>query len=95
LLRAGDLLQELGVDTARSLQLLESISRSTDSIAEQFVKLFLERFWSGGGSGADLGDVQVALDRLRPLATEAVVALFHQRMTRRTEKALARELDRK
>jgi DNA-binding transcriptional MerR regulator len=92
LLRAGDLLMELGVEPERALALLESISRSTDSIAEQFVKLFLERFWNG--SGEDLGDVQLALDRLRPLATEAVVALFHQRMSRRTEKAFSRALQR-
>jgi DNA-binding transcriptional MerR regulator len=93
LLRAGDLLRDLGVEPARALQLLESISRSTDSIAEQFVKLFLERFWAE--DNADLGEVQQALDRLRPLATEAVVALFHQRMTRRTEKAFSRVLERK
>lgn len=94
LLRAGDLLQQLGVEPARSLALLESISRSTDSIAEQFVKLFLERFWQGG-QDADLREVQAALDQLRPLATEAVVALFQQRMTRRTEKAFSRALERK
>ncbi len=93
LLHAGDLLQQLGVQPERALQLLESISRSTDSIAEQFVKLFLERFWRG--DGADLGEVQVALDQLRPLATEAVVALFQMRMTRRTEKAFSRALERK
>lgn len=93
LLRAGDLLQELGVPPERALSLMESISRSTDSIAEQFVKLFLERFWTG--PDADLGDVQQALDRLRPLATEAVVALFHLRMSRRTEKAFSRALERK
>jgi DNA-binding transcriptional MerR regulator len=93
LLRAGDLLQELGVEPERALNLLESISRSTDSIAEQFVKLFLERFWRG--DTADLGEVQSALDQLRPLATEAVVALFHQRMSRRTEKAFSRALERK
>ncbi len=94
LLRAGDLLQELGVEPARSLQILESISRSTDSIAEQFVQLFLERFWDGTAE-ADFAEVQQALDRLRPLATEAVVALFHQRMTRKTEKAFSRALERK
>jgi DNA-binding transcriptional MerR regulator len=92
LLRAGELLVEMGVETERALSLLSSISRSTDSIAEQFVKLFLERFWTGD---ADLADVQVALDQLRPLATEAVVALFHQRMTRRSEKAFSRALERK
>jgi DNA-binding transcriptional MerR regulator len=93
LLRAGDLLAELGIEPARSLQILESISRSTDSIAEQFVKLFLERFWDD--RNPDLAEVQQALDRLRPLATEAVVALFHQRMSRRTEKAFSRALERK
>ena len=92
LLHAGELLRQLGVEPARALQLLESISRSTDSIAEQFVKLFLERFWT---SDADLADVQKAVDQLRPVATEAVVALFHQRMTRRTEKAFSRALERK
>jgi DNA-binding transcriptional MerR regulator len=93
LLRAGELLRELGVETDRALSLLSSISRSTDSIAEQFVKLFLERFWTG--PDADLADVRAALDQLRPLATETVVALFHQRMTRRSEKAFQRALERR
>jgi DNA-binding transcriptional MerR regulator len=93
LLRAGDLLQQLGVSPDRALQLLESISRSTDSIAEQFVKLFLEQFWKA--DDADLAEVQAALDQLRPLATEAVVALFQMRMSRRTEKAFSRALERK
>ena len=57
------------------------------------MKLFLERFWKG--DTADLGEVQSALDQLRPLATEAVVALFQQRMSRRTEKAFSRALERK
>jgi DNA-binding transcriptional MerR regulator len=90
LLRAGDALLELGVPLDRVLSMIESVSRSADSIAEQFVKLFMERIWT------DKDELpQEALDRLRPLATEAVVALFHQRMSRRTEKALARELDKR
>jgi len=93
ILRAGDALLELGVPLDRALTLIESVSRSTDSIADQFVRLFMERFWTG--PDADLGDVQGALDRLRPLATEAVVAMFHQRMSRRTEKAFSRALEKK
>ncbi|MEA2168825.1 MAG: hypothetical protein QOF76_2125 [Solirubrobacteraceae bacterium] len=91
LLRAGDALLELGVPLERILSMIDSVSRSADQIAEQFVKLFMERIWGEDG----VPETHEALDRLRPLATEAVVALFHQRMTRRTEKALARELDRK
>ena len=91
LLRAGDALLELGVPLERVLSMLESVSRSTDSIADQFVRLFMERIWDEG----DLPDVSDALDRLRPLATEAVVALFHQRMSRRTEKAFSRALEKR
>ncbi|MGI8622811.1 MAG: MerR family transcriptional regulator [Solirubrobacteraceae bacterium] len=91
LLRAGDALLELGVPLERVLSMLESVSRSTDSIAEQFVKLFMERIFND----AELPDVGEALDRLRPLATEAVVALFHQRMSRRTERAFSRALEKK
>ena len=94
LLRAGETLLELGVPLERILSLLEHISRSTDSVAEQFVKLFLERFWTEG-TDADLGEVREVVERLRPLATDAVVALFHQRMSRRTEKAFSRALERK
>ena len=93
LLRAGETLIGLGVGLDRVLSMLETISRSTDSVAEQFVKLFMERFWTG--AQADLAEVQAAVEELRPLATDAVVALFHQRMSRRTEKAFSRALERK
>ncbi len=93
LLRAGEALLELGVPLDRILSLLEHISRSTDHVADQFVKLFLERFWDG--ADADLGEVREVLERLRPMATEAVVASFHQRMSRRTEKAFSKALERK
>lgn len=87
LLRAGDALAGLGVPLERVLSMLESVARSTDAVAQQFVRLFMDSVW-----GADMPPD--AVDRLRPLATEAVVALFHQGMTRRTEMALARELDK-
>ena len=88
LLRAGDALTDLGVPLERVLTMIESVSRSTDAIAQQFLRLFMETVFADDMPGD-------AVDRLRPLATEAVVALFHQRMSYRTEKALARELDKK
>lgn len=91
LLRAGDALLELGVPLERTLSMMESVSRSTDSIAEQFVRLFMDRIFSE----SELPEAAEALDRLRPLATEAVVALFHQRMSRRTEKAFSRALEKR
>jgi DNA-binding transcriptional MerR regulator len=98
LLRAGDALAELGVPLERALSVLESVSKSTDNVAEQFVRLFMERVWKpfaeGGRPDEQLPEVRAALERLRPLATEVMVALFHQRMTRKVERAFGRELDR-
>jgi DNA-binding transcriptional MerR regulator len=98
LLRAGDMLVELGVPLERALSVLDSISKSTDNIAEQFVRLFMERVWKpfadSGRPDEQLPEVREALDRLRPLATEVVVALFHQRMTRKVERAFGRELEK-
>ena len=93
LLRAGETLREMGVPAERIIGILEQISRSTDSVAEQFVKLFVEQFWSG--PEADLGEVREAVERLRPIASEAVVAVFQQRMSRQTEKAFSRVLQKK
>src|SRR4051795_11271875 len=59
------------------------------------------RFFRAGGGNpsaaagepeADWPKVREALERLRPLATEALVAVFHQRMTAATERAFGREL---
>ena len=98
LLRAGDMLVELGVPLERALGVLDSISKSTDNIATEFVKLFMERVWKpfadSGRPDEQLPEVREALDRLRPLATEVVVALFHQRMTRKVERAFGRELEK-
>ena len=98
LLRAGDALVELGVPVERALTVLGSVSKSTDAVAEQFVRLFMERIWkpfaASGQPEDQLPHVREALDELRPLATEVVVALFHQRMTRRVERAFGRELGR-
>jgi DNA-binding transcriptional MerR regulator len=98
LLRAGDALVDLGVPLEQALSILASISKNTDAVAEQFVRLFIERFWKpfaeSGQPEERLPEVREALDRLRPLATEVLVALFHQRMTRKVERAFGRELER-
>ena len=58
----------------------------------------MDRVWKpfarAGQPEERLPEVQEALERLRPMATEALVALFQQRMTARTERAFGRELDR-
>jgi DNA-binding transcriptional MerR regulator len=98
LLAAGDALVGLGIPLDRALSVVDSVSKSTDAVAEQFVRLFMTQIWKpyadSGRPDEQLPDVRAALDLLRPLATEVVVALFHQRMTRKVERAFGRELDK-
>ncbi len=86
LLRGGDALVDLGVPIDKVLSILEHASRQTDSIAERFVGLYMDKLWDP--------DAAETLDELRRLASDVVMTLFHQRMTRRTEKAFDKELHR-
>jgi DNA-binding transcriptional MerR regulator len=99
LLRAGETLLELGIPLDKALDVIETVNRHADSVADAFVKLFLERIWKpfdrDGQSEADWPSVLAALEQLRPLATEVLVAAFQPRMTQATEKAFGRELSRR
>jgi DNA-binding transcriptional MerR regulator len=99
LLRAGETLIALGIPLEKALDVIESLARHADSVSQTFVKLFLERVWKpfdkAGQPDTDWPGVLAALEQLRPLASEALVAIFQQRMTQATEKAFGRELERR
>jgi len=99
LLRAGETLVSLGIPLERAFDVIESVARHADSVSQTFVKLFLERVWkpfdTAGQPETDWPTVLAALEQLRPLASETLVAIFQQRMTQATEKAFGRELDRR
>jgi DNA-binding transcriptional MerR regulator len=99
LLRAGETLIALGISLHKALDVIESVARHADSVAQTFVKLFLERVWKpfdrAGQPETDWPAVLAAIEQLRPLASETLVAIFQQRMTQATEKAFGRELDRR
>ena len=99
LLRAGETLVSLGIPLERAFDVIESVARHADSVSQTFVRLFLERVWkpfdTAGQPETDWPAVLAALEQLRPLASETLVAIFQQRMTQATEKAFGRELDRR
>src|SRR4051794_23127063 len=98
LIRAGEALLDLGLPLDRVLDIAESAAKSADAVAEQFVRVFMDRIWKpyarAGRPEDELPEIRDALDRLRPMATEALVALFQQRMTARTERAFGRQLEK-
>ena len=99
LLRAGETLLGLGIPLEKALDVIETVARQADSVADAFVKLFLDRVWKpfdrAGQPDTDWPAVLAALEQLRPLATEVLVATFQPRMTQATETAFGRELDRR
>ena len=99
LVRAGETLIGLGIPLEKSLDVIENVARQADSVADAFVKLFLDRIWKpfdrAGQPEPDWPAVLAALEQLRPLATEVLVAIFQPRMTQATEKAFGRELERR
>jgi DNA-binding transcriptional MerR regulator len=98
LLRAGEDVVSLGVPLEEALDVLEQINRGSATVAKAFVALFIRHvmrpFQDSGQPAEELAKVHEALERLRPLASEALLAAFQQVMTQRVEEAFGRELQR-
>ncbi len=96
--RAGQELVELGIPVERGLDVVEVVRGYAEGVAECFVELFLDEIWKpfdeAGRPEARWPEVQAALERLRPLASEALLAVFGLVMTQTTEEAMGKELGR-
>jgi DNA-binding transcriptional MerR regulator len=98
LVRAGEALVQLGIPVEAGLSVQEQVQRLADGIARAFVRMFAEEVWepfeAAGKPEADWPRVQEALDRLRPLALEAVNATFRRSMSRAVEEEAGRMIVR-
>lgn len=96
LLRAGEELVALGIPLAHALAVAQTIQKQTRPIAAAFVRLFVEDVLCADGTDdtADWTQHEDALERLRPLAAEAVRASFQQAMRREVEREVERRLRR-
>jgi DNA-binding transcriptional MerR regulator len=98
LARAGAELAQLGADPDDALDVLEKMRRSSRTIARTFVDVFITAVWEPfdreGRPEEDWPKVSEALERLRPLASESMLAVFQLTMSEATESALDRTLQR-
>ena len=94
LLRAGADLNDLGIDVPTRLAVQEQVRRHTEGVANAFVRLFLDKVWKpfndAGRPEADWPRVHEALNRMRPMATQALVATFHQVMAAKVDEAFGK-----
>jgi DNA-binding transcriptional MerR regulator len=98
LARAGAELTALGVPPEESLELVRSIRRHADAMAQRFARTFIEQVWqpfdAAGRPEERWPEVREALERVRPLAADAVLSVFQLAMSDEAEKAFGRELAR-
>jgi DNA-binding transcriptional MerR regulator len=96
--RAGLELAELGVPPAVALEVVSQVRTSARRVARVFIELFLENVWKpfneAGRPEEDWPKVRDALERLRPLASEALLAIFQQVMSETVEEVTGREIQR-
>jgi DNA-binding transcriptional MerR regulator len=98
LAKAGRELQRLGVSLERSLEFTATVRQHADRIAQIYVDLFLETVWTpfeqAGRPSDGWPEVQEALERLHPLASESLLAVFGMAMKSAVDRESARALKR-
>lgn len=94
--RAGAALIELGVSPQAAVETAETLRSHSEGVARTFVELFVREIWEpfdkAGRPEEDWPKVREALDRMRPLASDALLAMFQITMGESTEKAGERTL---
>ena len=89
---------ELGIPPESAIEVGKVIREHSDAIAAAFAKLFLKEIWEpfdkAGRPAKEWPKVREALERIRPLASEAVVSIFGLAMGDAVDKALGEELGR-
>jgi DNA-binding transcriptional MerR regulator len=98
LLAAGESAVRFGIPLPIALDAIEQVVRQAEGMSRVFVRLFLEGLWKPfdreGQPETDWPRVREALEGLRPLASDVVVSVFQQRMSKAVEEAFGKELGR-
>jgi DNA-binding transcriptional MerR regulator len=97
LLRFGAEVVALGVPVERVGEVFEELVKHSRRIAGAFIGLFLEEVWeplerTGAGQG-ELTRARQALERLRSIASDALLSVFRMTMTAAVEEAFGKELE--
>lgn len=84
---------QLGIPMERAITVADTIAKQSKRTARTLIKLFIEEVLEAGDpDNPDWDRNQEALDRLRPLAAEAVNSAFRQAMASEIEREVAKRL---
>jgi DNA-binding transcriptional MerR regulator len=102
ILAVGDEAVKSGIPLRAAIEVIAELKRHSDAVSRSFVKLFIREVWKPFAS-ADMPaeqwpDIEDAIDRLRPAATEALMTIFQRTMSTQIDgafKEIARRLSEK
>ncbi|MDQ6807232.1 MAG: MerR family transcriptional regulator [Actinomycetota bacterium] len=93
LLAAAEEVVRRGIPLQAAIAVIEELDRHSDEVARGFVRLFLQEVWApfleADMSQSRWAELEEATERLRPLVSEAVLAIFHRRLSTQIEAAFA------
>lgn len=96
LVEAGRALGELGISGEKALDVVAKLRRQLDAATRTFTQLYLEEIWrpfdEAGRPEERWAEVSGAMERLRPLAADAVLAMFQIAMGEAVEKAFGKAI---
>jgi DNA-binding transcriptional MerR regulator len=94
--RAAARMIEFGISPEAAVAVAAKLHEHADAVARVYVDLFTEQIWEpfdkAGRPDADWHKVLEALEALRPLASDALLAMFQITMGEETEKAAEQTL---
>jgi DNA-binding transcriptional MerR regulator len=97
LLRAAEEVVARGVSLPAALAVIEKARRGAESTARAFVRLFMDELWKpfeeAGRPAERWPEITESIERLRPLAAEAMLAVFRQTMAEEVEDAFGKLLE--
>ena len=87
-----------GVPLSHALAVLSKVQDRCKSVAREFVRLFLEDVWKpfeeAGYPEERWPEIRAALDQLRPLSAQALMAIFQLTMSDEVDSAFGKQLER-
>jgi DNA-binding transcriptional MerR regulator len=91
LLAVADEAVRSGISLRAAMEVIQEIQRHSDAVSRSFVKLFIREVWKPFAR-ADMPkerwpEIEDAVERLRPAASEALLTIFQERLSTQVEGA--------
>jgi DNA-binding transcriptional MerR regulator len=87
-----------GVPLRHALAVIAKVAEACEGVSREFVRLFMDDVWArfarDGYPESRWSEMIETVERLRPISSEALLAVYQATMTREVEKAFGRELER-